>query len=120
MYPIEKYKFYQTKTADGCQKIIAVATYAGKTVRGVAICHPSDTFDLEIGKEIAAARCAVKVSERRLKRAERKHNEADNMVDQACYYADRMAEYEWDAEDALSDAEAHLNDLLAKAGVKIL
>ena len=81
MYPIEKYKFYQTKTADGFQKIIAVATYAGKTVRGVAICDPKDTFDPDFGKKLAAARCEAKVALKRLNRATVKYNEAQDAVE---------------------------------------
>ena len=51
MYPIEKYKFYTNGS-----RVIAVSTYAGKTVRGVAVCHAGDTFSLEKGKKLAALR----------------------------------------------------------------
>ena len=44
MYPIEKYKFYTNGS-----RVIAVSTYAGKTVRGVAVCHAGDAFSLEKG-----------------------------------------------------------------------
>ena len=47
-------------------KVIAVSTYAGKTVRGIAICSPEDKFDIEFGKKLAAARCNEKVAEKRL------------------------------------------------------
>lgn len=114
MYPIEKYRYYQTTTKDGNPKIIAVTTYAGKTVRGVAICHENDTFDVETGKKIAAARCAVKVAERRLKRATYKFNEADIAAMEAADYADRMAEYMYDSEDALEEARDFLEDTLCE------
>jgi len=55
-------------------KVIAVSTYAGKTVRGVAICAPGDDFDLEFGKRLAAARCNEKVAEKRYNRANAKLN----------------------------------------------
>lgn len=48
MYPIEKYKFYTNGS-----RVIAVSTYAGKTVRGVAVCHAGDAFSLEKGKKLA-------------------------------------------------------------------
>lgn len=112
MYPIEKYRYYQTKTRQGQHKIIAVTTYAGKTVRGTAICHENDTFDEKIGKEIAAARCAVKVAERRAKRAGRKMDEAEMIAEQAQDYADRMTDYFYDAEDALVEAERFLDETL--------
>lgn len=49
--------------------VIAISTYAGKTVKGVAKCDPEDTFDLEKGKKLAAARCNEKVCRKRLRRA---------------------------------------------------
>ena len=55
-------------------KIIAVSTYAGKIVRGVAICAPGDDFDLEFGKKLAAARCNEKIAAKRYARASHKMN----------------------------------------------
>ena len=49
MYPLEKYKYYQAGN-----KVIAVSTFAGRTVRGVAKCNPKDNFDLEKGKMLPA------------------------------------------------------------------
>ena len=69
MYPIEKYKFIQNGN-----KVIALTRDDGKTIRGVAICSENDTFDLEKGKELAAARCALKVARRRWQRAKHKHD----------------------------------------------
>ena len=45
MYPIEKYRYYTNG-----RRVIAVSTYAGKTVRGVATCDPGDEFSMEKGK----------------------------------------------------------------------
>ena len=59
MFPISKYKFFVTPDQS---KIIAVSTYAGKTVKGVAKRDPRDSFDLDFGKELAAARCAARCS----------------------------------------------------------
>lgn len=42
MYPIEKYRYYTNG-----RRVIAVSTYAGKTVRGVATCDPGDEFSME-------------------------------------------------------------------------
>lgn len=113
MYPIEKYRYYTTKTVEGGHKVIAVSTYAGKTVRGVAICHPQDTFDLEIGKKIAAARCALKIAEKRLDRADRKQGEAYASWRAAERYLDKMSDYANDAEIQLYEAQDYLEDLLA-------
>jgi len=64
-FPIEKYKFVVAGN-----KIVAISTYAGKIVRGVAKCDPNDVFNLEEGKKLAAARCDEKVNSRRLRRAQ--------------------------------------------------
>ena len=56
-------------------KVIAISTYAGRTVRGVAKCHPNDTFDEEYGKQLAAARCNEKIARKRYARACNKYNE---------------------------------------------
>lgn len=63
-FPLSKYQFYINGN-----KVIAVSSYEGRRVRGVAKCNPIDEFDLEKGKRLAAARCNAKVAERRLKRA---------------------------------------------------
>jgi len=55
-------------------KVIAISTYCGRTVRGVAKCHPNDVFDEEIGKQLAAARCGKKIAEKRYKRARDKYD----------------------------------------------
>ena len=70
------YKYY---VSDG--KVIAVSSYAKKTVRGVAKCSPNDVFDLEKGKKLAAARCNLKVAQKRNYRA--LHNWAEKLVENA-------------------------------------
>ena len=112
MYPIEKYKFFNTTTRNGSTKIIAVTTYAGKTVRGVAICHPEDKFDEQKGKEIAAARCAVRVAKKREARAEKKYAEANRAYGDAVRNLGKMNEYCDDACVARDEAEAYLENLL--------
>ena len=47
------------------KKVVAVSSYAGQTVRGVAICSEADAFDLQKGKELAAARCSAKIARKR-------------------------------------------------------
>ena len=39
MYPTEKYRYYTNG-----RRVIAVSTYAGKTVRGVATCDPTSSL----------------------------------------------------------------------------
>lgn len=107
-YPIEKYKFYTTKTKDGRMKTIATSTYAGKTVRGVAICDHEDTYNEEVGKKIAAARCAVKVAEKRYFRAASKAEAACNAVEAARQFSTDMDAYLYDAGQALLKAQEDL------------
>lgn len=98
MYPISKYKFYVTPG----NKTIAVSTYAGKTVKGVAKTDPRDNYDANFGKELAAARCAAKIAKKRkaragkcLEKAQAKMLEANRMLEKMRkYYDDARAEYE--------------------------
>ena len=59
-FSLDRYRFYVAGN-----KVVAVSSYAGQTVRGVAICSDADAFDLQKGKELAAARCSVKIARKR-------------------------------------------------------
>lgn len=103
-FPINKYKFY----SDGKGKIIAVSSYAGKTVKGTAKCDPRDTFDEDYGKECAAARCSAKIAEKRLKRAKLEQKKAVLAVDAAMRRIQKMNEYVADSERELKTAREKL------------
>lgn len=60
------YKFY----TDGSKKVVCVSYFMGKPVRGVAICGPTDSFDIEAGKKLAQRRCDLKIAEKRKARYE--------------------------------------------------
>lgn len=60
---VPKYRYY----TNGENVVVAVASYAGRTIRGVAKCSEQDEFDLETGKKLAAARCAMKIARARVK-----------------------------------------------------
>lgn len=112
-YPIEKYRFYQGKTkTTGAPCVIAVSTYEGKTVRGIAACDPKDTFDFEKGKQLAASRCALKIAERRRKRANRELTKALAASEAATKRVDAMNDYFNDARLAERDAKMNLDGLL--------
>ena len=64
----ENYKFIVTP-----EKVIALSSYRGKTVKGVAKCHPNDVFDLDYGKALAASRCNLKIARKRAKDMSRKY-----------------------------------------------
>lgn len=68
IFDTDKFKYIDHTLKDsGVREIIALAKYNGKTFRGYARCHPEDTFDFEIGKEIAARRCDLAIRRARLK-----------------------------------------------------
>ena len=114
-YPIEKYHFHIATKVDGTPyKVIAVSSYAGKKVRGVAKCDERDTFSLESGKKLAAARCAVKIAEKRVARAERKLKEADLQWRAADLHCGNMEEYLESSENQLWDAQDELASILAE------
>ena len=111
------YKFYQFnhKRADGttCIRIVAVSSFAGKPVKAHADCHPNDEFDVEKGKELARARCARKVAEKRYKRAMKKCDEAQQTLNEATNYFENMERYFGEATVALNEAYLHEEALKA-------
>ena len=103
-------KTYRFFTAGN--KVVAVSTYAGKTVRGTAKCSPEDNFSLEDGQALAAARCNLKISEKRRNRAMRKLEEAKRTMADAQQNFEKMLHYFEDASNALADAHAEVNELM--------
>ena len=91
------------------RKVIALSTYAGKNVRGIAVCAPEDEFDLDKGKEIARLRCAQKIAKKRLARAERKIKEAADEANNAINHYNNMVDYYKAASEGLNDANVNLD-----------
>lgn len=112
-YPLEKYRFYTNG-----RKVIAVSTYAGKTVRGVAVCHADDNFDLETGKRLAAARCNEKIAEKRMERAANKMFIAGLDVAKAQEHLKEMQEYYNDAYLAFNEAAIEHDQLIESLRTK--
>lgn len=106
---ISKYHFYTAKN-----KVVAVSTYAGKPVRGIAKCDPEDTFSLEDGKKLAMARCNEKIAEKRVKRAIRKHQEAYGAYISSRRFYESMAKYLNDAIASHEESHKNVEDILAK------
>ena len=102
-FPLEKYTFYTNGT-----RVIAVSTYAGKIVRGVAKCSDEDEFSAAAGKEIAAARCNVRVCRKRKQRAMAKYDEAYAKLIAAQKEFDRMCQYLTDSQEMLNEATEEL------------
>jgi len=109
-YPIEKYKIIVHD-----HEVIAISTYAGKTVRGVAKADPRDEFDVEVGKELAIARCAAKIAIKRQNRAKKCLATAQKRLEEAQAWVKKMSDYTSDsmveaskAVDALYEIEQKL------------
>ena len=106
-FPLEKYRFYFAGN-----KIIATSTYAGRTVRGVSICHPEDTFNQMTGKKLAAARCNEKIAAKRYVRAQAKYIEACEARDIALAQVDKMKEYMNDSFIAMNEASQACDNII--------
>jgi len=96
------------------RKVIAISRFAGKTVRGVAKCAENDEWDVEKGKLLAAARCNLKVAEKRMTRANLKVDEAWMAMKNAENRFNQMDEYLADSEYAYNDALDEIAALLAE------
>ena len=92
-------------------KIIALSTYAGRTVRGIAKCHPSDTFNTDFGKALAAARCNQKVASKRYARARKEYNKICEEYKVFNARAQKVCDYLKDAAQADQDAKLYLAKL---------
>ena len=104
---MNKYHFIVTDN-----KVICLSSYMGRRVRGIAKCSPNDTFDVEFGKQLARARCDVKVMQKRHQRALALWDEADNRLYEAEEYMDKIDDYLYHAGDDYENAVNELNELL--------
>lgn len=94
---------YKYKIDENKRTIVAMSTFAGRTVVGVARCSAADEFNIETGKKIAAARCSVKIAEKRVKRAELCHEIA---VEAMKFWSDRLAKMQRYKDDSITACEA--------------
>lgn len=105
MYPISKYKFF---TNPKTNEVIAVSTFAGRTVKGHAKCHSNDAFNLEIGQKLAALRCGQKIALKRVARARRCVERAKYEYEHALEMLVKMIGYQNDSEGELAEIESEL------------
>ena len=90
--PDENYKYVVAGN-----KVIALSSYGGKCVKGIAKCDPQDEFNIEYGKKLAAARCNEKVCHKRLRRAQQLHDCAYQFMKYWESEVQKYAKYEEDA-----------------------
>jgi hypothetical protein len=88
---------YRYKIDEDNKVVVALSSFAGKAVAGVARCAPGDTFDIETGKRLAAARCALKIAEKRVKYAETCSLAAASEAEYWSNYQAKMESYEADS-----------------------
>ena len=105
-FPLEKYTYVYVDN-----KVIAMSTYAGRIVKGVAKCNPSDEYDVQKGRELAAARCNAKIARKRMLRATEKLNKAYIDYEKMANYFRDMNHYLNDAKKAYNLAIYDLNEL---------
>lgn len=118
MIDISKYTFTEgfsknRETGEkNIRKVVALASYAGKPVRGIAKLNPGDEYSLSSGMELAAARCNVKVAEKRQARAYSKYQEARAKFLEANKYLEDMSAYYTDSVEAVKVAKSDLDNIL--------
>lgn len=102
---------YKYKIDEEKRTIVALSSFAGKTVVGVARCADTDEFDVETGKKLAAARCSVKIAEKRMKRAEECYSWAKECVAFWTEHEEKMKHYDADSVEAYKKAVAALAEI---------
>ena len=108
-----KYKYRCFTNGKGQRVVIAMSTYEGKVVRGIAKCNDDiDTFDLEYGKRLAQARCDKAIAEKRVNRATERVEEAKVALEKATEEMVRMLSYLNDSNKELAEAEETLEKIL--------
>lgn len=79
MFNIDRYVYLVHKN-----RITACTNYHGKLVTSVAKCDPSDTFDFDAGKKLAAYRLNLKIAEMRCKDLDNKYTMAYEEANKLC------------------------------------
>ena len=85
-------------------KVVAYCHYEGRRIQASAKCMPEDTFDANIGMEIAAHRLSLKIARKRKKRAKARYANAVALKQ----YVDAM---EKDRRNYLNEVTESLNRL---------
>jgi hypothetical protein len=102
-----RYKIYKSDS-----KVVAVGSFAGKPVKGIAKCDPEDAFSAEIGEKLAVTRCENKINAKRMKSAEIKLKEAIDALAAAQEKLDFMYSYHKEATDKFNCSQRELEELL--------
>lgn len=104
-----RYRYYKAGP-----KTICVSSFAGKPVRGVAICASDDEHDEKIGEDLARLRCDLKIAKKRKAHAHDCATEAWTAARQALRTYDKYAQYYEDASNELTDLRMAYDDLIER------
>ena len=104
-----RYRFYRANN-----KVIAISTFAGKTVKGIAKCDPSDEFSMNIGEELAAARCNNKIAAKRVRCAQRKLDEAVKALEFANSQVEFATKYLNESTVKYEESVREVDEILSK------
>lgn len=95
MYPLEKYNYltYDQTNKDGTTSkvVVALSTYKGKVIKGVAKCSESDEYSFEYGKRLAAARCDAKICRKRCFDTVKKAGVISRKLDDLHHYYEKVS-----------------------------
>ena len=110
--PKEKYTIitHQHKDYTGVETI-AFSTYAGKPVYGKAICRVEDSYNEQVGENLAVARCANKIARKRKARANKLLADAKRQLANAQKYLEDMTHYYNDACAEVEETQAELSNI---------
>ena len=103
-----KYRYYIAG-----KKVICVTMYAGKSVRGVAICSEDDTFNFDAGQRLAKARCDHKLAERRMSRIEKELQDIANQQKVLANKHNKLIDSLMKANTSVEDAKEQVNSLVS-------
>ena len=109
-YKKERYTFIQHEVDENVPEIIAFAPYKGKIYKGYAKCDPRDSFDVEVGKELAARRCNQKISTKRLRNAQERYQKAMAEVQKAHLELERSLSHLTNAEKEYEESVLLVED----------
>ena len=105
MFPLNRYKYIIDEDK---KVVIAVSSYCGKKVYGRAFCSEKDEFDPEIGKMLAAARCDLKVCQKRANRAAVKRSAVIDLLAGIYETYMKMEDYKTTSEEELEESKTRL------------
>ena len=89
--------------------IYCMTYYAGKTIRGVAKCDPTDEFSEETGMKLAKARCDYKLAIKKVKNKQVRSEKAIDDFNKALKICSEAVESMIAAGELLRDLEASLS-----------